>query len=170
MAGSIYLFRHAEAGWGGLDCGDKARQLSDVGHHSSKAMGEWFKAKGYSVDVVLCSTAIRAKETMDGFLKAADLNPKIKFIENLYLAPPEIIIEALNEGNGSFKNIMIIGHNPGLHQVAFELAAGNMSQVDTELTTSYPPAGLTGFRNLSPKSPLKKENLNFLFFMHPRKI
>ncbi|MGB0798447.1 MAG: SixA phosphatase family protein [Planktomarina sp.] len=108
----LILMRHADASWDS-DGGDHARRLSDGGQKAAAALGYWLRAKGHIPDHALVSDAARTRETFDRL----KLTCPITFHADLYLAEPAQILKhlgAIQTGN----TILMIGHNPGIAEVA----------------------------------------------------
>ena len=84
-------------------------------------MGAYMRAKAYAPALVLCSTAERAKETLELMLPALASEPEIRYDRALYLAEwPQLLAEIHDAPNAS--PLLVVGHNPGLEQLAIALA------------------------------------------------
>lgn len=107
----LILMRHAKSDWS-FELEDHARPLNKRGRKSAKALGRWLQEKAYLPDEVLCSTAIRTRETLD-LLK---VGVQTWHERALYLAPPEAMLECLR---GADRNcVLMVGHNPGIAELA----------------------------------------------------
>jgi len=118
---TIYLFRHAKSDWaeGGLK--DHERPLSERGKSAAPAMAAYMKTKKYRPDLVLCSTARRTVETYDALKEVLGGSVAVRFEDSIYLAEPAKLMDRLRWIDDGVKAAMIIGHNPGLAQLAAQL-------------------------------------------------
>lgn len=112
----IYVLRHAKSSWDNSNLSDFERPLADRGISDAKKMSKFLKDMDLNIDKVLCSNALRAKETFD--LTADGFNfeiDKATYTDKLYFGDTTNIIKDLKELDESLKNILIVGHNPTLH-------------------------------------------------------
>ena len=112
----IYVLRHAKSSWDNSNLSDFERPLADRGINDAKKMSKFLIDMDLKIDKVLCSNAIRAKETFD--LTADGFNfeiDKATYTDKLYFGDATNIIKGLRELDESLKNILIVGHNPTLH-------------------------------------------------------
>ena len=105
----LILMRHAKSSWDNPEWSDRERPLNKRGHRSAVALGKWLTEKGYKPDIVLCSTAERTRQTLDG-LKLGVV--PVKYLDALYHASTNVLLNALQD-NGAGKSVLIITHNPG---------------------------------------------------------
>jgi phosphohistidine phosphatase len=93
---------------------DKERELTAKGRKAAERMGELTLEQNLVPDLVICSTATRARETFTLFAKGATYDGRVEFLDELYLAPAVLYVEAVQRLGGSAQKVMVIGHNPGL--------------------------------------------------------
>lgn len=115
----LILMRHAktEPWHEGID--DAGRALLERGKLDAREVGETLLATGRKPDQVLVSSARRARETwaeLKGCFPAAE----VKVLDELYLAEPDEIMETVSTVNGDM-SVLVIGHNPGMHEAAADL-------------------------------------------------
>lgn len=115
MTRSLILMRHAKSDWGHAGLPDHDRPLNARGAADAPAMGEWLRAQGYLPDEVLCSTALRTRQTLAGL----SLQAPARFLPALYHADPATMYEALQEATGQI--VLMVGHNPGIAAFAADL-------------------------------------------------
>ena len=123
---------HAESATSGQD--DRARPLSPAGLAEARAAGDWLREHGLAPDRVLCSPALRTRQTLDalGETGCADVRED----EAIYEASPGSLI-ALADAHGDARRLLLVGHNPGLEQLAALLHSGQSSDY-----RGMPPAGI----------------------------
>ncbi|HEV2675911.1 MAG TPA: histidine phosphatase family protein [Aliidongia sp.] len=116
----LTLLRHAKAvpALSGID--DHARPLNERGRRAAGQVG--IETAGARPDLVLCSTAARTRETWAILSQAWDLMPPALMEEALYLAEPEALLRRLRRLSPDVGHVWLIGHNPGLHDLANRLA------------------------------------------------
>ena len=116
------ILRHAKSGHD-EPVSDKERTLTSRGRRDAVRMGELARARNLLCDRVLCSTATRARETLELFTLGAKLEAPVVFLDELYLAEPKAIVEAIRRHGGSAERVMVVGHNPGLEALVADLTA-----------------------------------------------
>jgi phosphohistidine phosphatase len=102
---------------------DHERPLTARGRMAASLMGRYMHDKGYLPALVLCSTAVRARETLDIILPAFEASPKVHYEDSLYLAEWPRLLEVLHAAPGEASPLLLVGHNPGLEQLAMALLA-----------------------------------------------
>jgi phosphohistidine phosphatase len=118
----LHLLRHAKSSRDeGID--DKERPLSRRGRDDSRRIGETLPAGIGKVDLVLCSSALRTRETAELVLAGFKPRPHILFEDAIYLAGAKALLRRLGQLGESEGSVLVIGHNPGLHELAILLAA-----------------------------------------------
>lgn len=133
---TLYILRHAKA-VAESPRGDSARPLAKRGRKAAKAMGAFLASLDQAPELVLCSTAARTRETLDLVLPALDPEPSVAFEDELYLAAAGELLERLKKLPKTIGCVLLIGHNPGLHELAARLATEPGPLVD-----GFPTAAL----------------------------
>ena len=102
---------------------DHERPLNKRGRNAAPRIGRLLVDSGMVPDLMLCSTAQRARETSDLVISAAKCgeDTPINYLDELYLAPPSAYYKMLNVHAGEADMVMVIGHNPGLENLIDEL-------------------------------------------------
>jgi phosphohistidine phosphatase len=118
---TLLLLRHAKSAW--PDVPDHERPLAGRGQRDAPAMGRWLSGAGYRPDRVLCSTARRADETWQ--LVRPELGPVLPavFDSRVYRASAEDLLGLIRHAPAAVRTLMIVGHDPGIPQLAVMLAA-----------------------------------------------
>lgn len=123
----LLLLRHAksdrskQAGASLRD--DRARPLNARGKEAAALMGRYMREKKYAPSLVLCSTAVRTRETLELLLPALGASPEIRYEDSLYLAVWPRLLDAVRGAPGNASSLLMIGHNPGIEQLASALTA-----------------------------------------------
>ena len=143
---TLLLLRHAKAVAHTGPSDDHDRGLSGRGQDASGDMGAYLNENGPIPDLILCSDARRARETMEGVLVALAGSPKVEMEPKLYLAEPDVILKRLRKVDDRFEAVMIVGHNPGLEDLARDLIArpveGAWAAVYARMSAKFPTAAL----------------------------
>ncbi|GAA2236460.1 histidine phosphatase family protein [Streptomyces amakusaensis] len=116
----IVLLRHAKADWS--DESDHDRPLADRGRHDAPVAGRRLAETGIVFDLALCSTATRTRETWKLAVHELPTRPRTVYEDRLYEASLGEIIALLNETPDEVSDLLVIGHNPGMHALADALA------------------------------------------------
>ncbi len=116
----LLLLRHAKSLWDDPKLSDHARPLNGRGRASARAMRLAIRELGLAPDLVLVSSARRTLQTLES-LGPWDVLPLIEPMDALYLASARSMLEVLHEVMDSVRSVMLIGHNPGLHEMAMIL-------------------------------------------------
>ncbi|NVJ70636.1 MAG: histidine phosphatase family protein [Alphaproteobacteria bacterium] len=133
----LYLLRHAKSDWGtGLE--DHDRPLNGRGRAAASLMGQYLTSTRTVPGLVLCSTAVRTKQTLALVLEAAGINPEVRFIPALYGADVATILAVVGQEASGHATILIVGHNPGFHEAALVLGGAGDAQTLREIQWKYP--------------------------------
>ncbi|MFF4605705.1 SixA phosphatase family protein [Streptomyces sp. NPDC001339] len=116
----IVLLRHAKAEWS--DTSDHDRPLADRGRKDAPVAGRWLAGAGIIPDLTLCSTSVRTRETWKLVVSELPQRPRTVYDERLYEASLGELIALLNETSDDVNDLMLVGHNPGVHALADALA------------------------------------------------
>jgi phosphohistidine phosphatase len=136
----VYLLRHAKSSWKDDSVADRDRRLAGRGRRAARAMAGHLEAEQIRPDLVLCSPALRTRETLQRVESAFGDRVEARLDEALYGASePELLarLKALPEEVGS---VMLIGHNPGLEELALALASDGEGLA--RMRAKYPTAAL----------------------------
>ncbi|MFJ3789357.1 SixA phosphatase family protein [Kitasatospora sp. NPDC090091] len=116
----IVLVRHAKAEWSDGD--DHDRPLADRGRKDAPAAGRWLAGAGIAPDLAMVSTAVRTRETFGLIFAELPTRPRTVYEERVYEASPGELIALLNEVPDEVADLVVVGHNPGMHALADALA------------------------------------------------
>lgn len=141
----IVLFRHAKADWPQVS--DHERPLADRGRMDAAEAGRRLADTGVTFDQALCSTAVRTRETWKLAVQEFPHRPKTVYEERIYEASPGEIIAVLNEVDDTVHDVLVVGHNPGMENLAGTLAGQSDGDALAGLSRSgFPTAGVAVLR------------------------
>lgn len=139
---TLYILRHAKAETGSASQDDHQRTLNERGIEACDIMGKYMFRHHIQPDRVLCSTAERTSETWTRLQPSFKQPPALEYSEQLYLASANEILKVIAQVPDTVGSLMIVGHNPGLHQLSLKLSkAGDESLIDT-LALKFPTCSL----------------------------
>ncbi|WP_309054263.1 histidine phosphatase family protein [Streptomyces sp.] len=116
----IVLLRHAKADWPQVS--DHERPLAERGRQDAPVAGRRLADAGHRFDLALCSTAARTRETWKLAVHELPERPKTVYEERMYEASLGELIALLNEVQDDVHDLLLIGHNPGMHALADALS------------------------------------------------
>lgn len=148
----LLLLRHAKSSWDDATLSDHARPLNRRGQLAAATLRTAIQAMGLQPDLVLVSSSRRTLQTLDA-LAPWDRPPTIRPMDALYLANAGDILDVVAGVGEEVGCLLVVGHNPGLHEAAVRLA-GPVNPLDRELAqlqSSFPTGALAvfGCRNWS---------------------
>jgi phosphohistidine phosphatase len=143
----LMLLRHAKSEKAQDGMRDHARRLSDRGVSDAFAIGAYLARHALIPDLAIVSAAQRTRETWEHVAKslqgsALSASPPASFEERLYNAGAEAILGVIRETGRAVRALMVIGHNPGLHEVARLLIASGDVEARERLNEGLPTTGL----------------------------
>lgn len=151
----LMLLRHAKSDWHG-DVADHERPLSARGHRDAPLIGRWMVENDAVPDLILSSTALRARQTCTWVCtELGEKAPTPRLEPKLYAATAVEMLTVINHVPETAGSVLVIGHLPGLQNLAMRLASVESDEdAVVDLATHYPSAGLTVFRYASPWAEL----------------
>ena len=115
------LFRHAKSDWQDPRARDFDRPLNDRGRRGAAIMGRHIRDHGVRWERVIASPAIRCAETIEIASEASGRPVAVNWDRRIYLASSATLADLLRETDGDPKSILMVGHNPGLEDLIFDL-------------------------------------------------
>lgn len=137
----LILFRHAKSDWpAGVD--DHDRPLSGRGREAAPVIGVYLENDGLVPDLVLVSTARRAQETWARACRAIKRPPPAQNIGAVYEAAAETLLGLVRKTGPDVRTLMIVGHNPGLEDLAKRLMKDAGGEAGARLREKFPTAAV----------------------------
>ena len=132
----LYVLRHAKSDWTTDARTDFDRPLAPRGERALGLLADHVRAEGIAPEVVLCSPARRARQTVEGVLPDVE----VRFDDDLYGATVFELLGVLHRVDASAASVLLVGHNPGLHDLVEVLTGEDLDK--------FPTGGLAtiGFR------------------------
>ena len=151
----LYLLRHAEAASTGTDWRDITRELTPRGRAQARSVGELLSAQ--RVDLVLCSSATRARQTTE----LLGLRTPVRYLDRLYNAGTRQVLAELSGVDDQLRTVVVVGHAPGIPALADLLADRQHSSPEalSLIRYNFPPATLVGLEFFGGWSALAEARL-----------
>jgi phosphohistidine phosphatase len=137
----LLLFRHAKAERARAGESDHARALTKDGRADSEAVGRLIAERYEPVDLVLCSDSRRTRETWEPLAAYLRKTPEVRMLRSIYDASAGYL-PILNAEGGTAETLLLVGHNPAIHETAVQLAADLTSREGRILQDRSPKAAL----------------------------
>ncbi|MGI9822364.1 SixA phosphatase family protein [Agromyces sp. Marseille-Q5079] len=119
---TLTLVRHAKSDWGQPGLADHDRPLNDRGLRDAPEMGRRLRERGEVPDLIVSSTALRARTTAGLIAEGLGLDAaSVTLDERLYGSSPQTILRVIGELDGELGRVMVVAHNPGISDFAFDL-------------------------------------------------
>jgi len=138
-AHTLLLLRHAKSSWVDPTLPDHDRPLASRGRRDAKRIAKHLAGLEFEPELVLCSSAVRTRETLE-LVRPALGNSKVLFEDGLYGASSDELLARIRVVPDAVGSVMLIGHNPGLEQLALLLASSGDEL--RRLETKFPTAAL----------------------------
>jgi phosphohistidine phosphatase len=152
MKKTLLLMRHAKSDWNDATLSDFERPLNPRGRRSAPLMAEWLTEHDLVPDLVLSSTACRARETAEIVTQTLQYRGPMQWSERLYHAPPAILIESIEQVSSQHNCLLLVAHNPGLESLVSSLG---------ETFSAMPTAAIAWFEFESETWQLSPRPSNF---------
>ena len=157
----LYLIRHAKSDWSDESQSDFERGLNKRGQRAILTMAGVLKEKKIMPDLMLSSSAKRARLTAEGLANNIDYSGKIKYIDALYMAEPTEVIHMIKEIKDKYNAVFIVGHNPETTELTELL-------ID-ETIDNVPTLGIVALNvAIEHWGNIKAENIKLDFFIYPK--
>lgn len=131
-------------------------------------MGRYMGEHDLRPGLVLCSSAVRARQTLDGVTDELGASPKVLTESALYEASPRELLERLRRVDGEVPSAMLVGHNPAIERLAVDLASGGPDLAD--LARKYPTGALAVLAFEGSWADLDADGARLVGFVKPREL
>lgn len=136
----LWLLRHAKSSWGDPDLPDEERPLARRGERAADRMRDYMAAKGLAPELALCSSALRARQTLARVLPALGTELQVHIEPDLYTFEADALLDRLGKVSSDVSSVLLVGHNPAMQGLAARVA--DRGDALPALLRKYPTAGL----------------------------
>jgi phosphohistidine phosphatase len=166
---TLHLLRHAKSSTKDK-VEDHERPLSRRGREAARRIAKHLPARVGTLDLVLCSSALRTRETLE--LALADFVPQPRcLIEGeLYLASQQRLTGRLRRLDARDANVLLIGHNPGLHELAIALAESGSGDFRALASGKFPTGACASFHIPADWSALGDSRQELIAYFTPETL
>ena len=167
----LILLRHAKSSWDDPTLDDHDRPLNRRGLEAAPVIGSWLDYRKHSPELVLCSSAVRTRETVRGVRKAMPRLPEPLIEAGLYHASPGEMLERLQRLPADLDCVMLVGHQPGLGALARKLSDGKENRRCRRAFEHFPTAAAAVLEiDLEDWAELDYASARFVDFAKPREL
>ena len=159
---NLFLLRHAKSSWDNAALVDFDRPLSKRGISNAILLSKYIQRNSISFDLVLSSPSERTQSTLDLVLNSLDPIPTTSLKESIYHASASSLSQLIKEQDDEINNLLIIGHNPGLHILTETLT--NKSIV------KFPTCAFVKITNFNQWKDLDAGILNLELLITPKEL
>jgi phosphohistidine phosphatase len=142
MSRRLVLLRHAKSSWETAGLADHDRPLAPRGRRAAAALCRHLERTDIVPDLVLCSTARRAVESWDAVAPAFPRATPVEFSSELYGATATDLLRRVRQVPQAIGCALVVGHNPGLEDLAIGLADSGPAELLRRLQTKFPTGAL----------------------------
>jgi phosphohistidine phosphatase len=139
---TLSLLRHAKSSWSDPRLKDFERPLNERGETAAPRVGAFMARREIAPELILCSTAVRARQTLNLLLPHLKGAPELVYEDALYLASSSTMLKRLHRVPAGVSHTMLVGHDPGMHALAVELVGSGSTEDLERLSDKFPTAGL----------------------------
>lgn len=169
----LLLLRHAKSSWDDPTLPDRDRPINARGLRAAAAMRQAMRDLGLEPDMILVSTARRTMQTLEA-LEPFDATPLVEPMDSLYLANPFQLTSALHSVPETVRSVLVIGHNPGMHDLALLLAGpramASNAEPERSLASGFPTSALAEFSIPGSWWDLREGSGKLIRFLTPRML
>jgi phosphohistidine phosphatase len=166
----LLLLRHAKSSWDDTAIPDRDRALSARGRRAAGTMRQVMRDLGLLPDLVLVSPSKRTLETLEA-LEPWDETPLIEPVDQLYLATETQLLAALRQVAETVRSVLLIGHNPGMHDLALTLTAGKPAgEAMRGIAKGYPTGALSELSLAGPWGEIGRGTCRLVRFITPKSL
>ena len=159
---NLFLLRHAKSSWDNAALADFDRPLSKRGISNAILLSEHIQKHNITFDLVLSSPSERTQSTLDLVLSSLDHFPTTTLKESIYHASPSSLTQLIKEQDDEINNLLIIGHNPGLHIL--------IEQLTNQSIVKFPTCAFAKITNFNHWKDIDTGILNLESLITPKEL
>ena len=137
---TVILLRHGKSSWSDPTLSDVHRPLAPRGERAARRIAKHLRRKRIRPALVLCSPSLRTCQTLEAIQPSLGKGCSVEVVAELYAASGEELLERLRALPDSADSVMLIGHNPGLQELALDFASGGADR--PKLEEKFPTGAL----------------------------
>jgi phosphohistidine phosphatase len=161
---ALHILRHAKSSWDEPDLADHDRPLAPRGVKAAARIAEHVDEARIAPELVLCSTALRARETLAALVPVLDGDVEIRIEGALYGAGLHEVLARVREADAGVSSLLVVGHNPTLHELVLFLS-GRADELDR-----FPTGALASLAFTTAWADLAEGSGELTGFVVPREL
>ena len=138
---TLVLVRHGKSSWE-LDVDDHERPLSARGRRDAEAIGRWLDERSLRPDLVLCSTAIRTKQSWEYAMTGGAKAGEIHYRREIYHAWVPELLTLIRNVPDEIQTLLVLGHAPGIPDLVEHVCIRTQSPDWAQMDSKFPTSGL----------------------------
>ncbi|HET6833675.1 MAG TPA: histidine phosphatase family protein [Acidimicrobiales bacterium] len=166
----LWLLRHAKSSWDDVGLPDRLRPLAPRGVRAARAVARHLRTTAVAPDLVLCSPARRAVQTWEGVAPGVPAGTPVEFDEAIYHAGGDELLARLQQLPSQTESVLLVGHNPGLQDLAVDLVASGDPELRERLETKLPTGALVTLEVPSDWDDMTWGVATLLAYVVPREL
>ena len=166
----IHLLRHAKSSWDDPELPDHERPLAGRGRKAVALLRDHCRESGIAPDLVLCSSAVRALQTLEGVREGLPGEVRVETGAGLYGASAGTLLERFRVLPEKVGSAMLVGHNPGIEDFAAALAGDGEPGALASIASKYPTGGLATLAFEGTWQSLGSGGATLRAFVVPRRL
>jgi len=168
---TIYLLRHAKSSWKDPTLADFDRPLNKRGKRAAENMAVYLGGHNPRPDLVLCSAAKRTVSTLEKVQAQFGGGLPAVIDEDFYHADASVWVRRVRALDNDVDAVMLIGHNPGMEELAHFLAGGGDEEAYSRMVVKYPTGALAVFQaDIASWQGIEREGAQLVAFVCPRDL
>ena len=167
-ARQLFLLRHAKSSHDEPDLADHDRPLAPRGRRAAAAIASHMQERELEPALVLCSSATRARQTLEPIAAALGRSSDVRMESELYEASADGLLERVRRIPEGVPSAMIVGHNPAIERLALDLASGGPDLA--KLARKYPTGALAVLSVDGSWGDLDADGARLTAFVKPRDL
>jgi phosphohistidine phosphatase len=160
----LHILRHAKSSWDDPDLADHERPLAPRGEKAAVRIAEYARSKGIAPELVLCSTAVRARQTLAALLPVLSGDVEIRLEDVLYGAGVDTALARLHDVDEVVGSVLVVGHNPTLHELALALTGRE------DALERFPTGALASIALTTSWADIAEGGADLVAFVVPREL
>jgi len=164
----LYLLRHGKSSWEDAGLTDHDRPLNARGRHAAKLVAEHLRRELTPIDLVLCSSARRTRQTLEGIARALGDDVPVEVEHELYGAHCDDLLGRLRRVPTATQSVMLVGHNPAIQELTLSLAQGGEKLARVQ--RKYPTGALATLTFERDWHELQPQDAELVAFVTPKDL
>ncbi len=166
----LHLLRHAKSDWGHAGLADHDRPLAPRGERAATLVGAYLQQEGICPDLVLCSSALRTRQTLARVLTFLPETTEVSIEPRMYGASAMQLLRLASLAGDGVDELLMIGHNPGTEYLASHLSISGPAPHLQAMRRKFPTAALASIRLPGCLSSLTEDGGELLRFVTPKTL